>query len=162
MTDNIHGRDNVIMNLKKIDLSNIHSDADIYKLYNISEDEQKIIDITIGKANIIHNALSNDLQIIQKGRSKYYLVDNKLYKINKNNSQGEFYCDYVDNENEVKPKRVIKKKTLIASVSDKHTEKLIKNSENKHQQIAIDEIEEIKEKPKRIIRKKKNAENNNA
>ena len=48
MTDGLHGRDKVIMNLKRVDLGSIYSDIDIYKLYNISEDEQKIIDITIG------------------------------------------------------------------------------------------------------------------
>ena len=49
----------------------------------------------------------------KKGRNKYYLVDNKLYKINKNKSQGEFYSDYDDKNVEVKPKRVIKKTSII-------------------------------------------------
>ena len=51
MTDNIHGRDNVIMNLKMIDLNKINNEMDIYKIYNISEEEKKIIDMTIGNKN---------------------------------------------------------------------------------------------------------------
>ncbi len=137
MTDGLHGRDKVIMSIKKIDLNDIYNDADIYNLYNISEDEQKIIDITIGKANTIYNALSNDLQIIQKGRGKYYLVDNKLYKINKNKSQGDFYCDYI----EVKPTKVIKKKSIIEPMNE--IQPIINN------QI----IETIQDKPKKVKKK---------
>ena len=43
-------------------------------------------------------------EIIQKGRSKYYLIDNKLYKINKNKSQGEFYSDYIKTDTINEPK----------------------------------------------------------
>lgn len=43
MTDNIHGRDNVIMKIKKINLDNI------YELYKINENEKRIIDLTINK-----------------------------------------------------------------------------------------------------------------
>lgn len=41
MTDNIHGRDTVVMNLKLIDLSQINNGADIYNIYNITSDEKK-------------------------------------------------------------------------------------------------------------------------
>ena len=47
MTDNIHGRDTVIMNLKLIDLNKINDEKDIYEIYNITLDEKKIIDLTI-------------------------------------------------------------------------------------------------------------------
>jgi hypothetical protein len=36
------------------------------------------------------------IEIIQKGKSKYYLIKNKLYKINKNKSQGKYFSDYID------------------------------------------------------------------
>ena len=49
MTDNIHGRDTVIMNMKSINLNNISNDDDIYKIYNITNDEKKIIELTINK-----------------------------------------------------------------------------------------------------------------
>jgi hypothetical protein len=46
MTDNIHGRDFVIMNLKMIDLSKIQTEDDIRKLYFITDKEMEIIDKT--------------------------------------------------------------------------------------------------------------------
>jgi len=52
MTDNIHGRDTVIMNLKLIDLDKINDETDIYKIYNITVDERKIIDLTINNKEI--------------------------------------------------------------------------------------------------------------
>ena len=49
MTDNIHGRDVVIQNMKILDLENITSDEIIYKLYKLSENEIEIINRTINK-----------------------------------------------------------------------------------------------------------------
>jgi hypothetical protein len=79
----------------------------------------------------------NEIQpeIIQKGRSKYYLVNDKLYKINKNKSQGEFYCDYVSD------KIVITKKSQIVET------KITKP-------IQINEPVIATKKPKKIIIKK--------
>jgi len=49
MTDNIHGRDVVIQNMKALDLEQITNDADIYKLYDLSESEVEVINKTISK-----------------------------------------------------------------------------------------------------------------
>ena len=49
MTDGLHGRDIVIMNLKKVDLSKIKHEDDIYTLYNIDKSERRIIEKTLGK-----------------------------------------------------------------------------------------------------------------
>jgi hypothetical protein len=49
MTDNIHGRDIVIQNMKILDLENITSDEIVYKLYNLSENEIELINRTINK-----------------------------------------------------------------------------------------------------------------
>ncbi len=49
MTDNIHGRDIVIQNMKNLDLENITSDDIVYKLYNLSENEIDLINRTISK-----------------------------------------------------------------------------------------------------------------
>ena len=49
MTDNLHGRDTVIQNMKLIDLEKIKNDNDIYKMYNLSENEITIIHETINK-----------------------------------------------------------------------------------------------------------------
>ena len=47
MTDNIHGRDYVIQNIKYIDLSKIKNDKDIYEIYQISQQEINLINETI-------------------------------------------------------------------------------------------------------------------
>jgi hypothetical protein len=96
MTDNIHGRDNVIMNLKKIDLNNINNDKDIYKIYNITEEEQQIIELTLNK--IIKNVDENHIEnkIIKDGRKQYYLIKNKLYKVKKDKSHGVLFGTYID------------------------------------------------------------------
>ena len=49
MTDNIHGRDIVIQNMKIINLEEITSDEIIYNLYNLSENEISLICKTINK-----------------------------------------------------------------------------------------------------------------
>jgi len=49
MTDNIHGRDIVIQNMKMLDLENITSDDIIFKLYHLSENEIDLIHRTISK-----------------------------------------------------------------------------------------------------------------
>ena len=85
MTDNIHGRDNVIINLKKIDLNNINNDK-----------EQKIIELTLNK--IIKNIDENYVEhkIIKDDRKQYYLIEDKLYKVKKDKSQGELFGTYID------------------------------------------------------------------
>jgi len=52
--------------------------------------------------NIINNLSSlklekiNEPKIIKDGRKKYYLINDKLYKIKKDNSQGELFGSYID------------------------------------------------------------------
>lgn len=55
MTDGLHGRDTVIMNLKKVDLSKIKKEDDIYTLYGIHKNERRIIEKTLGKKST-HNS----------------------------------------------------------------------------------------------------------
>jgi hypothetical protein len=47
MTDGLHGRDTVIMNLKKINLFGINNDKDVYDKYNLTNDEINIIEKTL-------------------------------------------------------------------------------------------------------------------
>ena len=49
MTDNIHGRDIVIKNIKEIHLSQIKCDNDIYEVMNITKDELELMKQTINK-----------------------------------------------------------------------------------------------------------------
>jgi hypothetical protein len=51
MTDGLHGRDKVISNIKICDLENINNDEDIYKIFNITDDEKNIIEKTLGINN---------------------------------------------------------------------------------------------------------------
>jgi hypothetical protein len=107
-------------------------------------DEQEII-ITENKQKIIKN-----------GRSNYYLIENKLYKIKKDKTQGEYYSDYIDgeiiivdnipkekiikeeNNEEKKPKKLIKKKIIDDTINENNEEK----------------------KPKKLIKKKIKSDDN--
>ena len=53
------------------------------------------MEINDGAENIINE---NKPEIIKNGRSNYYLIENKLYKIKKDKTQGEYYSDYIDGE----------------------------------------------------------------
>ena len=105
------------------------NDDEVYKYFKLSEDEIKLIKETIivGYKDIKteNNEIveENKLEIIKNGRSNYYLIENKLYKIKKDKTQGEYYSDSIDGEivlvnnipknkimEEKKPKKIIKKK----------------------------------------------------
>lgn len=47
MTDGLHGRDVVIMSVKKVDLCKLKSDEDVYREYGLDEEDIKIIDMTV-------------------------------------------------------------------------------------------------------------------
>jgi hypothetical protein len=49
MTDNLHGRDVIIQNIKMINLEEIKNDETIYQIYNLSEEEILLINKTINK-----------------------------------------------------------------------------------------------------------------
>ena len=80
----------------------------------------------------------NKLEIIKNGRSNYYLIENKLYKIKKDKSQGDYYSDYKDGK-------------IIEIINNEKLKKLIKNENN--------EIDEEK-KPKKLIKKKIKSDDN--
>jgi hypothetical protein len=47
MTDGLHGRDTVMKSLKKVDLSSIRTDEDVYKAFGVTDNEIKIITSTV-------------------------------------------------------------------------------------------------------------------
>ena len=49
----------------------------------------------VKKKNIITD---NKPEIVKNGKSNYYLIENKLYKIKKDKSQGELFGIYNDGE----------------------------------------------------------------
>ena len=72
-------------------------DEEVYKYFNLSEDEIKLVKETkvIGYTDIIqHN--ENKPTIIKDGRKQYYLDDTKLYKVKKDKSRGDLFGSYTD------------------------------------------------------------------
>jgi hypothetical protein len=68
MTDNIHGRDVVISNIKICELKNINNENDIYKLFEITKEEINIIEKTLGKKII--NIIDTDSSKEEKVKTK--------------------------------------------------------------------------------------------
>ena len=94
-----------------------------------------------------HDSDSDGLSITRCVDSSFYHMNmNKLYKIKKDKSQGEYYCDYIDGkiidiiENE-KHKKLIKKKIIDETMNENN------------------EIVEEK-KPKKLIKKKIKSDDN--
>ena len=121
---------NTIKNAIQLDSSSYN--IKVMKLFKKDFYNVFINDIPTQIPHIIHNTIDNilinnintidntpQLTIFKKGRINYYLIENKLYKIKKDKSQGEYYCDY-DNEviktTHIKAKRIIKLKNTINSL----------------------------------------------
>jgi len=81
--------------------------------------------------------------IIKIEKTNYYLIDNKLYKINKNKSRGEYYSDYISD------KKTIMKKTI--------NDNIIETNINRTKPIKVikKKVNELYEtsKPKKIVKK---------
>jgi hypothetical protein len=59
----------------------------------------KYFELTENEINIINdssNKINNNYNVIEYKQRNYYLIDDKLYKIKKDKSKGEYYCDYID------------------------------------------------------------------
>ena len=111
----------VLQDMPYIKIDNINDD-NIYKYFKLNEDEINFVESVIGKIDIKKEIVIN-YNIIKHKRSNYYLIENKLYKIKKDKTQGEYYSDYIDGEiivddiskeeiikEEKKPKKLLKKK----------------------------------------------------
>jgi site-specific DNA-methyltransferase (adenine-specific) len=75
------------------------NDEEIYKYFNLSENEVKIIKETkVNGYNDIklENESNNENIIIKDGRKQYYVIDNKLYKVKKDKSIGKLFGNYID------------------------------------------------------------------
>ena len=110
-------RVDIIKTLNKKILKNIKNEEDLYKLYNLSEKEIQHIKLLLNKTN----------EIIKDGKKQYYLMDTKLYTINKDKSQGPLFGSYIDGKiipedskvpiKKEEPKKVPKKK-LTKNISE--------------------------------------------
>ena len=129
----------VLQDIPYIKIEDI-DDEKIYKYFNLNEEEIKFIENVISKTNknIKPEVKSKtDYQIIKHKRKNYYLVENKVYSINKNKSLGELFGDYI-NEKVVELKPV----------------------ELKLVEIKQEDIKPVELKPKKVV-KKQSINNNN-
>ena len=75
------------------------TDEEVYKYFKLSEDEIKLIKETkINGFNDIKLINQNEPKIIKDGRKQYYLINNELYKIKKDKSQGKLFGIYNNGE----------------------------------------------------------------
>ena len=134
------------------------NDEEVYKYFKLSEEEIKLVkDTKVIGYNDIKQINENEPNIIKDGRKQYYLVNEKLYKVKKDKSQGELFGSYIDgkiieginNESpqskEIKSVKVVKK-TVIKLITE--------NQEN----IFDEPLIKIKKKIKSI---KQNTQSNN-
>ena len=80
-----------------IPLNKEWNDEEVYKYFQLSEDEIKLIKETkISGYNDIKLINENEPIIIKDGRKQYYLINNKLYKVKKDKTQGDLFGSYID------------------------------------------------------------------
>ena len=73
------------------------NDEEVYKYFKLSEEEIKLVKETkISGYNDVKQNNENEPKIIKDGRKQYYLIDDKLYKVKKDKSQGELFGSYID------------------------------------------------------------------
>ena len=73
------------------------NDEEVYKYFKLSENEIKLIKETkISGYNDVKPIDMNEQKIIKDGLKQYYLIDNKLYKVKKDKTQGELFGSYKD------------------------------------------------------------------
>ena len=87
----------IINSYRELTGLNNHKNINRLSIVNIKD-----INFSDKEQNIINNLSSikieklNEPKIIKDGRKKYYLINDKLYKIKKDNSQGELFGSYIN------------------------------------------------------------------
>ena len=82
----------VLQDLPYIKIENIN-DKKIYKYFKLNDEEINFVESIIKKNNKQEKI---DYTIIKHKRKNYYLINNNVYIINKNKSQGELYGNYIN------------------------------------------------------------------
>jgi len=78
-------------------LNKVWNNEEVYKYFNLTEDEKKLIKETkISGYNDVKPIDVNEPKIIKDGKKQYYLIDNKLYKVKKDKTQGDLFGSYKD------------------------------------------------------------------
>ena len=107
------------------------NDEGVYSFFNLSEDDIKLIKDTkiLGYKDLIEKTNVNEPTIIKDGRKQYYLIDDKLYKVKKDKTQGELFGKYIDNKivEDCNNKDTIKSEI---SISETEIETIINNMTN--------------------------------
>jgi len=134
-----------------------------YELLNDTKLQQiKNDDIKITKNNIPIIETKIIYDIIKYKRKNHYLIENKVYIINKNKSKGDLIGDYV-NEKIIEINEPTKENNDVLvdeSIIEVKKKKVIKNQSKEDNDILVDEpIIEVKKK--KVIVKKSTKEDNN-
>ena len=75
------------------------NDEEVYKYFKLSEDDIKLIKETkVNGYNDVKPIDINEPKIIKDGLKQYYLIDNKLYKVKKDKTQGDLFGSYKDDK----------------------------------------------------------------
>ena len=75
------------------------NDEEVYKYFELTEDEIKLIKETkINGYNDVKIINGDEQKIIKDKRKQYYLIDNKLYKVKKDKSRGVLFGKYIDDK----------------------------------------------------------------
>jgi hypothetical protein len=71
------------------------NDEEVYKYFDLSDDEIKLVKETkLSGYNDVKPIDKNEPMIIKDGRKQYYLINQKLYKVKKDKSQGKLFGSY--------------------------------------------------------------------
>jgi hypothetical protein len=123
-------------------------------------------DFIIDDINNDTNINENKTKIIKDGRKQYYLIEDKLYKVKKDKSQGDLFGTYIDGKiEEVEKKKVIKKPSkednydlVDKPIIEVKKKKVIKKPSKEDNHELIDEpIIEVKKK--KVIKKPSKEDN---
>ncbi len=101
------------------------NNEEVYKYFKLSEDDIKLI-----KETNINGYYENEFKIINDKKKKYYLIDNKVYLINKDKSQGELFGNYIDNK--IIELKIVKYKEKKEYILENNILYKIKIDENKN------------------------------
>lgn len=79
-------------------LDRIWNDEEVYKYFKLDEEEIKLIKETKIKGFYEEKEDENLPKIIKDGRRKFYLIEDKVYKIKKDKTLGKLFGSYVNNK----------------------------------------------------------------
>jgi hypothetical protein len=153
----------VLQDIPYIKIEDI-DDEKIYKYFKLNEEEIKFVESVITKItkNDKKKEIKINYDIIKYKRKNYYLIENKVYIINKNKLIGDLFGDYV-NEKVIEINDSTKEdndELVDESIIEVKKKKVIKNQSKKDNDILVDEpIVEVKKK--KVIVKKSTKEDNN-